>query len=330
MDPLTQGLLGAAPAALFSKKAERRTALVLGALAGMAPDLDVLIRSPTDPLFAIEYHRHFTHSLAFVPIGALVCAAVFWVFLRKKLNFARIYLWSFLGYATHGLLDACTSYGTQLYWPFSNHRVEWNIIGIIDPIFTGLLLCAVGLSFLLRQRWVKTLVAVAMAYLVGFGTLQKNRAQKEITKLAESRGHQPIRVEVKPTVFNLFAWRGIYEFEGRFYVDAVHVGLSTRVYEGSSVDRVIERPQSIVEGSVLAQDIERFRWFSADYLFVNPRDPEIIGDLRFSLLPNSIDPLWGIRIRSGRESEHAPYEFFRNPQTGQVSVFLKMIFGREI
>ena len=40
------------------------------------------------------------------------------------------------GYATHGLLDACTSYGTVLFWPFSNERLTWNNISIVDPLLT--------------------------------------------------------------------------------------------------------------------------------------------------------------------------------------------------
>ena len=40
-----------------------------------------------------------------------------------------------MGAITHGLIDACTSYGTLLYWPISHHRESWDIISIIDPIF---------------------------------------------------------------------------------------------------------------------------------------------------------------------------------------------------
>jgi len=36
---------------------------MLGFLSGMAPDLDILIRSSTDPLLSLEYHRQFTHFL---------------------------------------------------------------------------------------------------------------------------------------------------------------------------------------------------------------------------------------------------------------------------
>ena len=48
--------------------------LSVGGLAALAPDLDVLIRSETDPLLAIEHHRGFTHSLAVIPVGGAVAA----------------------------------------------------------------------------------------------------------------------------------------------------------------------------------------------------------------------------------------------------------------
>ncbi len=39
---------------------------------------------------------------------------ILWPLLRKRLVFKKIYGFALLGYATSGLLDACTSYGTQL------------------------------------------------------------------------------------------------------------------------------------------------------------------------------------------------------------------------
>ena len=45
-------------------------------------------------------------------------------------------MYSTIGYATHGIIDSLTSYGTQLFWPFSNDRFATNTISIIDPLFT--------------------------------------------------------------------------------------------------------------------------------------------------------------------------------------------------
>ena len=116
MDPLSQGLIGAAISQSCAKKKNIRIAALCGALGGMAPDLDIFIRSTYDPLLFIEYHRHFTHSLAFIPLGGFIVACALYALLRKHSSFALIYLFTTLGFATHGLLDACTSYGTRLLW----------------------------------------------------------------------------------------------------------------------------------------------------------------------------------------------------------------------
>ena len=117
MDPLTQGVLGATlPQASVSGRYAASAGL-LGFLSGLAADLDVLIRSSTDPLLFLEYHRQFTHSLMFVPFGGLICAAVlhFVIGRRRGLSFRQTWLFCTLGYATHALLDACTTYGTMLF-----------------------------------------------------------------------------------------------------------------------------------------------------------------------------------------------------------------------
>ena len=72
MDPLSQGIVGSVAAQQKSSKEKILLITIIGFLSGMAPDLDVFIRSSHDPLLAIEFHRQFTHSLAFIPIGALI------------------------------------------------------------------------------------------------------------------------------------------------------------------------------------------------------------------------------------------------------------------
>ena len=64
MDPLTQGLIGAAlPQAVTPNRRLLLRAGFLGLIAGMLPDLDVLIRASSDPLLFLEYHRQFSHSV---------------------------------------------------------------------------------------------------------------------------------------------------------------------------------------------------------------------------------------------------------------------------
>ena len=86
MDPFTQGIVGTTVAQTATKKNTLVIASVIGLLSGLAPDLDIFIRSSTDPLLFLEYHRHFTHSLIFIPIGALICATVFFYSFSKSLS----------------------------------------------------------------------------------------------------------------------------------------------------------------------------------------------------------------------------------------------------
>ncbi|MBK7600777.1 MAG: metal-dependent hydrolase [Acidobacteria bacterium] len=144
MDPITQGILGAAASQSIMKRRLPAAAGWIGAIGGVAADLDVLIHSASDPTVGWLYHRHFTHSLAFIPVGGFLAALPFLFLTRFKNHRRDVILSSIIGYATHGLLDAFTNYGTQLFWPFSNHRVAWDWIGIVDPIYTLILLVGVA------------------------------------------------------------------------------------------------------------------------------------------------------------------------------------------
>jgi len=99
MDPLTQGAVGVTASQLVSTRKEKLMAAVMGFFSGMAADLDVLIKSSEDPLLFLEYHRHFTHALVFIPVGALICATVFYTLIpsfKRALSFSRVYLFCLL------------------------------------------------------------------------------------------------------------------------------------------------------------------------------------------------------------------------------------------
>lgn len=91
MDLLTHGLLGAGLAQTFARTQETRLATGIGFLSGLMADADYFIHSSNDPLLNIEFHRHFTHSLFFIPFGALIATILLWPFLRKRIAFSRLY-----------------------------------------------------------------------------------------------------------------------------------------------------------------------------------------------------------------------------------------------
>ncbi len=235
MDPLSQAVLGAVVPQATMRHRNLARLTFIGALAGMAPDLDVLIRSNTDPLLFLEYHRQFTHSLLFIPLGSLLCALVFWKTIGRGINFSTVWLAAFLGYLTHGLLDACTTYGTLLLWPFSDARIAWNTIAVIDPLFTLPLLFGVVWGMTKKSVWAPRLAFLWALVYLGIGALQHDRAVMIGEGLAESRGHVGVSVSAKPTLGNLLLWKVIYRHEDQFWVDAVRVGTEVQVYSGGAV-----------------------------------------------------------------------------------------------
>ncbi|WP_293005509.1 metal-dependent hydrolase [Nitrosomonas sp.] len=331
MDLITQGLLGATMAQSGARQQEMRIATGIGFLAGIAADADILIQSENDPLLNIEFHRHFTHSLFFVPLGALIVALLLWPFLRKRLPFARLYLFTFLGYCLSGVLDAFTSYGTHLFWPLSDERVALSIISVLDPAFTLILLIAGVMAYRKYSHKAARIGLLLAAAYLSFGWMQLQRAETVAESLIAERGQQAEQLLVKPTLANLLLWRSIYEFKGKLYVDAIRVGLFSepRIYPGESIEKfVMKRDLSTLPvSSVLAQDIARFSHFSAGLLAIRPEQPNVLVDVRYSNLPMTLAPLWGIEINPEQPEQHAKYTLYRDASGGTREKFITLLLG---
>lgn len=302
MDPLTQGLLGAAAAQAICGR-RLRYAWLPGAVGGLIPDLDVLISSASDPLLAIEYHRHFTHSLAFIPAGGAIAATPWLLWRRHRPHWKPILAAATLGYATHGLLDACTSYGTQLLWPFSSQRTAWDVVSIIDPIFTLALLIGVLWTALRGTRGAAAVALLFCLAYLGSGWMQRERAFDVQAQIAQARGHEIVRGKVFPTLGNQLVWRSLYQTGDEFHVDRIRVPWLGRPQwtPGSSVVRLSEeelRATAQTDERVL-RDFHRFNWFSDGWVARTPSDPAVIGDVRYSLRTDAFEPVWGIRFHPG-------------------------------
>mgnify|MGYP006147459789 FL=1 len=331
MDPLSQGVLGAALPQSISNKKSLGIIGVIGFLSGLAPDLDIFIRSKSDPILFLEFHRQFTHSLIFIPFGGLICALVlhFLISKRFKIRFKDTWIYSTLGYATHGLLDACTSYGTLLFWPFSQTRIAWNNISIIDPLFTLPLLILIVIAGLKQKRIFAVIAILWAVFYLSLGVYQKNEAIKVSKNIAKSRGHDASRINVKPSIGNILLWKSIYETQDKFYIDAIRLGWSPKIFNGESIDKI--NIQSAFPWLMLksqqAKDIKRFKWFSNGYIAINPKNKNQIIDIRYSELPNEIGGLWGIEISKEKgNNNHVEYITNRTMSKTRFKIFKEMLF----
>lgn len=348
MDPISQGALGAVAGQFFAGRKQQAAhhllpITALAALSGMAPDLDVLIRSDTDPLLFLQYHRHFTHSLFFIPFGALICALLLHPLIAKRqgLSFWLSYFYCFAGYATHALLDACTTYGTQLLWPFSDERFAWNTIAVVDIAFTLPILVALFIGIRRQSYTPAHYIVVWIAFYMALSVWQRERA--EDAAYLWLIGNSEVEIEQlspKPSMSNLVLWKVVYEDSERFYVDAVRIGFfqspdEARYFPGDSVQKLnLARDFPWLEpGTQQALDVERFSWFSSGYVAKDDgkfTDMENrIMDVRYSLVPNEIHPLWSIGLNPEAEIwEHASYDNHRDMSKEARQRFFDMLFAK--
>ncbi|GIS10387.1 MAG: hypothetical protein CM15mP114_11690 [Alphaproteobacteria bacterium] len=238
MDPVTQGAFGAIFAQTISNKKKFLVGSIVGCCAGLAPDLDIFIRSASDPLLKLEYHRQFTHSLIFIPIGALIVTFFLRILFKKYLSWGETYFFSFLGFATHGLLDACTSYGTQLLWPFSDERISWNYISVVDPFLSIPVILSIIFAIIMKNKLITLFgILYIFIYLI-FGAFQENRAEFVGKSIANLRGHESKNLTAKPSLGNLFLWKTIYEDSGFYYVDAVRLFSKSEYCQGTKIKKL--------------------------------------------------------------------------------------------
>jgi membrane-bound metal-dependent hydrolase YbcI (DUF457 family) len=157
MDPITHGITGALLGKGFFSKREARVGIFAATLGAVFPDVDVFIEAFShDPLAIVKYHRGITHSFAGLPFFAAFLA---WLTRRIARRFGmEAPTWPVLtliygvGIASHIILDGMTSFGTRMWTPFSQERVSWDLLFIIDFTFTAIVLLPQVTAWIYARR----------------------------------------------------------------------------------------------------------------------------------------------------------------------------------
>ena len=336
MDNVTHAALGiAAGIAVHRRGGSISAAAVAALLAAEAPDLDVFLRSADDPLEAFRWHRHFTHSFAFMPVWALLSAWVTTLFFRRRQNGAsrELHLPGLVGALTHLLCDGCTSYGTMLLWPFTEARYAWDCLPIVDLFATLPLLVLAIMAWRRHSPRLATYALLWFAAYASLGVWQHARAERSLRTWLAQRNIEPARLALKPTISNLFVWRAIWLNDGRWQVAAVRnlpftdtrlvVGESRAAWSADSAGN----PPPYSEGAHLIADFSRFTggWNTYD---VQP-GAILVGDIRFAMLPTSSKPLWSVRCAPGGGLADTTLIMDRSLQDGDWSRFGALLSGSD-
>lgn len=305
MDQATQAILGAVTAqALFTRQLGRR-AWIVGAAAGLAPDADMAFLALADPLFPVEVHRSYSHALAVTPLGAAFITLLFLPFAFYRSRWKAVFGAAFVAWGTHAPLDCCTSYGVLWFWPFDGTWLAWDLISIIDPVFTLCLL--VGLVLAVRRgrarpAWIA--LACAVLYLA-VGGVQRNRALDVQRRLAVARGSPAAYGRVLPSMGSVLVWRSLYrDNTDHMHVDTIAVVPFTepRVHEAGSVAcfSPADLPSDVPDPERLRTVFARYYAYADGFTARTPGMEALVGDMRIGI-EHGFEPIWGMRIEGGEE-----------------------------
>jgi inner membrane protein len=223
MDSLSQIVLGASVGELTLGKKIGNKALLWGAIAGTIPDLDVLSQYFMDDFLALTYHRGFSHSLVFCLLFAPVLGIlVKKIHAKKGVTFKDGVLMSFWCFLTHIALDCCTSWGTQVFWPFEP-RLSTNSVFVVDPLYTlpFLILLVVLMFFRKDSRTRRNLnmfaLTLSTAYLF-LGMVIKSGVNEVFENAFSKQGIPVIKFETRPTPLNTILWTANAEVNDGYYL----------------------------------------------------------------------------------------------------------------
>lgn len=300
MDSLTQIVLGAACGEIALGRKIGNKALLFGAIGGTIPDLDVFIGKflYNNEIQAMAFHRGFMHSLLFAVPAAFVFGWFTYKFYnsgkRKETTVQKDWIWLFfLSIFTHPILDCFTPYGTQLFAPFSDYRVAFNTISVVDPIYTlPFLICMIVILFFKRSnakrlKWTKAGIYISSFYLL-FTLGNKFYIDSVFKKSFKKAGISMDRFSAQPSIFNNILWYAVAETKDKY-----HLTFYSLLDKSATANKIIsiEKNHDLIDMN--AENLKTLAWFSNDYYRISKK--EKIGtykytDLRYPMLnPNDIN-----------------------------------------
>jgi inner membrane protein len=202
-----------------------------------------------------------------------------------------IFFWSIF---THPLLDCFTSWGTQIFQPFNDLRVQWCTVSVVDPLatlpFLILLVVASRMhqSNPARSRWNWAGLIWFCGYLLFYTVWHKIEVNRLFEQTLASKNIDYHRYYTNPSIFNNIVWSGVAEGDTAYYFGQYGFNDCRKEYGPISV---IPKNHQLLE--VVPADSRAgyfLRWFTDGYYNVQPYrgDTLVVNDLRFGLLGDSL------------------------------------------
>ncbi|MGH1337066.1 MAG: metal-dependent hydrolase [Aureispira sp.] len=186
-----------------------------------------------------------------------------------------------LAFLTHWIIDSCTAYGTQIFEPFSNYRVGFNNISIVDPLYTvpmiiGLIGVLLAKKYGTERRWNYMGLILSTAYMgltigVKFhvnGIVEANLQEQNITYEDYI---------TYPSIFNAILWQTTVQSKGAYYYS------NYSLFDSQPTMEFVELPKNhqILDQYEGNKYLDILKWFSRDYYNITENED---GTMTFNIL----------------------------------------------
>jgi inner membrane protein len=206
-------------------------------------------------------------------------------------TWVALFFWSIF---THPVLDCFTSWGTQIWQPFSDMRVQWCTVSVVDPLcsvpFMLALIVASWYARGNRMRAVWNYVGLVWfcGYLCIYTVWHKMQVNDIFKESLAARHISWSRIYTNPTILNNIVWSGVAEGDTAYYFGQYGFNDRTRAFTKIST---IPKNHNLLAAVPPDSKAGYFlRWFSDGYYSVQPYrgDTLQVNDLRFGLLGDSL------------------------------------------
>jgi len=215
--------------------------------------------------------------------------------------------------------------------PFSDTRIAFNNISVVDPAYTlPFLFCMIVVLFFKRTnpkrlKWRRAGIYISSAYMI-FTIGNKIYMDSVFKKSFDDAAISYIRYRTQPTILNNLLWYGIAETNTEYKIAYYSIFDSKNTTDNFIT---IAKDTTILDQN--NADLKRLTWFSDEYYLIekkNNLDEIIYNDLRYVMITkDSINSVMNFKIeKNGSRLETKPNTNF-NPSSDFFSAFWNRIKG---
>lgn len=149
MDTVTHALAGALAGRAGAGRLPAGRAMLATLAACIFPDIDFVV-ALFDPYAYLLWHRLLTHTFVLLPVWAVALAMLAGA-LDRRHGWLAYLPYMVAGIALHIVMDAFNVWPLKPLWPLSEWTLAVPVLFVIDPLYTGIVVAGLAVSWRLRS-----------------------------------------------------------------------------------------------------------------------------------------------------------------------------------